>query len=215
MNLLRGKTAADYVNTGEWAKKAIKRGEAATARSTSPRAPRSRAFTYVPPRERGSSTRRRSLCALHCANETIGGVEFHWMPDIGDVPLVADMSSHILSRPLDVSRFGADLRRRAEEHRPGRPDDRDRARRPARPRATGHAVDVRLRRRRRRRLDAQHAAHLRDLHRRAGVPVAASDRAASPPMEQRNIAKAALLYDYLDEFALLHQPGRKRRTARG
>ena len=39
-------------------------------------------------------------------NETIGGVEFHWMPETGDVPLVADMSSNILSRPIDVSKFG-------------------------------------------------------------------------------------------------------------
>ena len=41
-----------------------------------------------------------------CANETIGGVEYHWTPDTGDVPLVADMSSNILSRPIDVARYG-------------------------------------------------------------------------------------------------------------
>ena len=41
-----------------------------------------------------------------CSNETIGGVEYHWTPDTGGVPLVADMSSHILSRPLDVAKFG-------------------------------------------------------------------------------------------------------------
>jgi phosphoserine aminotransferase len=41
-----------------------------------------------------------------CSNETIGGVEFHWTPDTGEVPLVADMSSHILSKPVDVSKFG-------------------------------------------------------------------------------------------------------------
>ena len=41
-----------------------------------------------------------------CSNETIGGVEYHWTPDIGDVPLVADMSSNILSRPVDVSKYG-------------------------------------------------------------------------------------------------------------
>ena len=44
---------------------------------------------------------------LHiCTNETIGGVEYHWTPDTGDVPLVADMSSHILSRPVDVAKYG-------------------------------------------------------------------------------------------------------------
>ena len=41
-----------------------------------------------------------------CANETIGGVEYHWTPDTGNVPLVADMSSHIMSRPIDVGRYG-------------------------------------------------------------------------------------------------------------
>ncbi len=42
----------------------------------------------------------------YTGNETIGGVEFHWIPDTGAVPLVCDMSSSLLSRPLDVSRFG-------------------------------------------------------------------------------------------------------------
>src|SRR5690606_4657982 len=42
----------------------------------------------------------------YCANETIGGVEFGWVPDPGDVPLVADVSSNFLSRPLDVPKFG-------------------------------------------------------------------------------------------------------------
>ena len=41
-----------------------------------------------------------------CSNETIGGVEYHWVPDTGAVPLVADMSSNILSRPIDVSKYG-------------------------------------------------------------------------------------------------------------
>jgi phosphoserine aminotransferase len=41
-----------------------------------------------------------------CTNETIGGVEYQWTPDVGDVPLVADMSSHILSRPMDVAKYG-------------------------------------------------------------------------------------------------------------
>ena len=41
-----------------------------------------------------------------CANETIGGIEYHFTPDVGDVPLIADVSSNILSRPLDVSKFG-------------------------------------------------------------------------------------------------------------
>ena len=41
-----------------------------------------------------------------CTNETIGGIEYHWVPEVGAVPLVADMSSHLLSRPVDVSSYG-------------------------------------------------------------------------------------------------------------
>ena len=41
-----------------------------------------------------------------CSNETIGGVEYHWTPDTGDVPLVADMSSQHHVAPVDVSRYG-------------------------------------------------------------------------------------------------------------
>ena len=104
MNLLRGKSAADYVNTGEWSKKSIKEAKkycrvivAASAEDQN--------FTYVP----AQSAWRLSPDAAYvhiCTNETIGGVEYHWTPDTGNVPLVADMSSHILSRPVDVARYG-------------------------------------------------------------------------------------------------------------
>ena len=104
MNLLRGAKQADYVNTGEWSKKAMaearKYCEVRVAASSE-----DRKFTYVPKQ----STWRCSADAAYvhiCSNETIGGVEFHWTPDTGAVPLVADMSSHILSRPLDVAKYG-------------------------------------------------------------------------------------------------------------
>jgi phosphoserine aminotransferase len=104
MNLLRGGRKADYVNTGEWSKKAIAEAkkfcEVNVAASSA-----DRNFTYVP----GPEAWRLSPDAAYvhvCTNETIGGVEFHWTPDTGGIPLVADMSSHILSRPLDVSKFG-------------------------------------------------------------------------------------------------------------
>ena len=104
MNLLRGRKVIDFVNTGEWSKKAIaEAGKFAQANVVASSA--DRGFTYVPKQ----STWKRSPDAayLHvCTNETIGGVEFHWTPDTGGTPLVADMSSHILSRPLDVSKFG-------------------------------------------------------------------------------------------------------------
>ena len=67
-----------------------------------------------------------------CSNETIGGVEFHWIPDTGDVPLVADMSSHILSRPLDVSKFGLIYAGAQKNIGPAGPHHRDRARGPDR-----------------------------------------------------------------------------------
>ena len=136
----------------------------------------------VAPRTGTSPTSRRATtwkldpnaAYVHiCTNETIGGVEYHWTPDTGDVPLVADMSSHILSRPVDVAKYGVIYGGAQKNIGPAGLTHRDRARRPARPRAADHAVGVRLEGAGRQRLDAQHAADLRDLHRRPGVRVAA------------------------------------------
>jgi len=104
MNLMGSARRADYVNTGEWAKKAI--GEAKKFGTVNVAATaEDRNFTYVPPR--GSWRLDPGAAYVHLTtNETIGGVEFHQVPDTGAVPIVADMSSHILSRPVDVSRFG-------------------------------------------------------------------------------------------------------------
>ena len=104
MNLLRGKTQADYINTGAWSKKAIGEAKrycevnvAATSEDSK--------FTDIPDPSRW--TLNPDAAYVHYTpNETIGGVEFHSIPDVGDVPLVADMSSTILSRPIDVSKFG-------------------------------------------------------------------------------------------------------------
>jgi len=104
MNLLGGKTGADYVNTGEWSKKSIKEAKKYCTVNVAASA-EDRNFTYVP----AQSTWNLSPDAAYvhvCTNETIGGVEYQWTPDTGDVPLVADMSSHILSRPVDVSKYG-------------------------------------------------------------------------------------------------------------
>jgi phosphoserine aminotransferase len=101
MNLLRGKGKADYVNTGEWSKKAIKEAKqhcdvhiAASSEDKN--------FTYAP---KTFSTRKDAAYVHYCSNETIGGVEYFDVPK-ADIPLVADASSHFLSRPVDVSRFG-------------------------------------------------------------------------------------------------------------
>jgi phosphoserine aminotransferase len=62
-------------------------------------------FSYVPRRDRWKLSDNAAYVHV-CTNETIGGVEYHWIPDVGATPLVADMSSHILSRPIDVSKYG-------------------------------------------------------------------------------------------------------------
>ncbi len=104
MNLLRGKRKADYVNTGAWSKKAI--GEAKRYCEVNVAASgEAGKFTDIPPLEQWKLDPQAAY--LHYTpNETIGGVEFHWLPQTGEVPLVGDFSSTILSRPLDVSRFG-------------------------------------------------------------------------------------------------------------
>jgi phosphoserine aminotransferase len=104
MNLLGQKKVIDFVNTGEWSKKSIKEARK-YAQVNVAASSEDRSFTYVPARE----TWRLSADAAYvhvCSNETIGGVEYHFTPDTGAVPLVADMSSQILSRPVDVSKYG-------------------------------------------------------------------------------------------------------------
>jgi phosphoserine aminotransferase len=104
MNLLRGKTVADYVYTGEWSKKAIQEAKryckvniAASSEDAN--------FSYVPKRETWRLSDDPAYVHI-CSNETIGGIEYHWIPEIGNIPLVADMSSHFLSRPVDIARYG-------------------------------------------------------------------------------------------------------------
>ncbi|MEO5862110.1 MAG: 3-phosphoserine/phosphohydroxythreonine transaminase [Burkholderiales bacterium] len=104
MNLLRGKTTADYVNTGEWAKKAIKEAKL-QCKVNIAASSEDKNFSYVPPQSVWQLSKDAAYVHV-CTNETIGGVEFNWIPDTGDVPLVADMSSHLLSRPIDVGRYG-------------------------------------------------------------------------------------------------------------
>jgi phosphoserine aminotransferase len=102
MNLLRGKKSADYLNTGEWSKKAISEARkycevnvVATSADKN--------FSYAP--AQGAWKLNPDAAYVHyTSNETIGGVEMFWTPNVGAVPLVADMSSHILSRPVDVAK---------------------------------------------------------------------------------------------------------------
>jgi len=104
MNLLRGRTSADYINTGEWSKKSIKEAKKYCKVNVAASS-EANGFTSVPARDTWKLDPEAAYVHI-CANETIGGVEYHWTPDTGQVPLVADMSSNILSRPVDVSRYG-------------------------------------------------------------------------------------------------------------
>ncbi len=104
LNLMRGPGKADYVLTGSWSKKAVAEGKrfgAVRLAASSEEA----GFTRIPPQNEWQLDPDAAY-VHYTPNETIQGVEFHWIPDTGEVPLVADMSSTILSRPIDVSRFG-------------------------------------------------------------------------------------------------------------
>jgi phosphoserine aminotransferase len=104
LNLMGDRKSADYVNTGQWSKKAI--GEARRLGNVNVAASsEASGFTTIPPFDQWKCDPDAAY-VHYTANETIGGVEFHWIPQTGDVPLVSDMSSTLLSRPLDVSRFG-------------------------------------------------------------------------------------------------------------
>lgn len=101
MNLLKN-GEADYVNTGSWAKKAIKEaklfGKVNIAASSE-----DKGFNYIPESFNFSSA---SEYVHVTSNETIGGIQYNKFPETGNVPLISDMSSDIMSRELDISRFG-------------------------------------------------------------------------------------------------------------
>ncbi len=104
MNLLRGKKSADYLNTGEWSKKAIKEAKKYGAVNVVASS-EDKNFSYAPTQDQWKLDQDAAY-VHYTPNETIGGVEIFWTPETGNVPLVADMSSNILSRPMEVSKFG-------------------------------------------------------------------------------------------------------------
>ena len=104
LNLLPEEGVADYVETGIWSKKAIEEarrfGNVNVAASAKP-------YDYFAIPGQNDWQLSKNAAYLHyCSNETIGGLQFDWVPQSGDVPLVVDMSSDILSRPIDVAQFG-------------------------------------------------------------------------------------------------------------
>ena len=103
LNLLNG-GEADYVVTGAWSKRSVE-DASAYGKINIVASSEADKFSHVP--DFASWKLNRQAAYLHiCTNETINGVEFDGIPDAGEVPIVADMSSHILSRPVDVSQYG-------------------------------------------------------------------------------------------------------------
>jgi phosphoserine aminotransferase len=104
MNMLRGHASADYIDTGAWSIRSIeearKYGRVNVAASAA-----DSGYTTIPKRETWQLDTDAAYVHI-CSNETIGGVEYPAPPDTGAVPLVADMSSSILSRPVEVSKYG-------------------------------------------------------------------------------------------------------------
>jgi len=104
LNFMNGSGKADYVITGQWAKKAAaeaaRYGEVNIVASSA-----DKTFSYIPKLDKSTFTPDADYFYI-CMNNTIYGTVYHELPDTGDVPLIADISSCILSEPIDVSKFG-------------------------------------------------------------------------------------------------------------
>jgi phosphoserine aminotransferase len=163
-------------------------------------------FTYVP--DRATWKLDPDAAYVHvCTNETIGGVEFHWVPDTGTVPLVADMSSHILSRPLDVTKYGLIYAGAQKNMGPAgltlvivREDLLDRA-----PKSIASMLHYQAQVEAQSMLNtpATYAIYIAGLvfkwlQRRGGLAA----------VERENVAKAGLLYEYLGDSTLFRSPVR-------
>ena len=103
LNFMNGSGKADYIITGQWAKKAFaeakKYGEARAVASSA-----DKTFTYIPKTKREDFDPEADYVYI-CMNNTIYGTVYHEIPDVGDIPLIADVSSCFLSEPLDVTKF--------------------------------------------------------------------------------------------------------------
>ncbi len=103
INLLRGGGRADYLNTGSWSKKAIAEAKRFCAVHVAA-STEAEKFTRAP-KAQELDLSADAAYVHYTPNETIHGVEFPYVPDTGEVPLVADMSSTLLSRPIDVEKY--------------------------------------------------------------------------------------------------------------
>jgi phosphoserine aminotransferase len=211
MNLLQGRTVADYVHTGEWSKKSLTEAKKYCTVNVAASA-EDQNFTYVPSRESWKLSADAAYVHV-CTNETIGGVEYHWTPDTGDVPLVADMSSHLLSRVIDVSKYGVIYGGAQKNMGPAgltvvivRDDLLDRAL-PITPSAFNWKAQA----------EAESMLNTPPTY---AIYIAGLvfewllSQGGLAAVERSNIAKAALLYDYLDSSAFYRSPVRKEDRSR-
>ena len=104
LNLMNKSGKADYVVTGQWAKKAYKEG-ARYGSANVVASSEDKTFSYIPKLDKSTFTPDADYFHI-CMNNTIYGTVYHELPDTGNVPLIADISSCILSEPIDVSKFG-------------------------------------------------------------------------------------------------------------
>lgn len=104
LNLAGAGSTADYINTGAWSKKAI--AEARQYCTVNVAADESASGYHTVPAQGTFKLTPGAAYVHYTPNETIGGVEFPYVPEVSKTPLVADFSSTFLSRPIDVSRFG-------------------------------------------------------------------------------------------------------------
>jgi phosphoserine aminotransferase len=208
MNLLRGKGKADYVATGEWSKKAIKEAKAFCdvhiAASSE-----DKNFTYAPKKW---DVRKDAAYVHFCSNETIGGVEYFDVPKTEAV-VVADASSHFLSRPLDVSKFGLIYAGAQKNVGPAgitivivRDDLIGRA-----AKGTPSVLDYKLQ------ADADSMLNTPPSY---SIYIAGlvfkwlKQKGGLPAIEQLNAAKAKLLYDFFDASSFFHNPVAKEDRSR-
>jgi phosphoserine aminotransferase len=210
MNLLRGKGKADYVLTGEWSKKAVKEAknycDVAIAASSE-----DRNFTYAP---KSFAVRKDTAYLHYCSNETIGGVEYHSIPKVeNDIPLVADASSNFLSRPMDVSKFGLIYAGAQKNAGPAgltivivRDDLIGQA-----AKSTPSVMDYKLQ------ADADSMLNTPatySLYIAGLVFKWLKQQGGLASIERKNVAKATLLYDYLDSSEFFRNPVAKEDRSR-
>ncbi|HKY01935.1 MAG TPA: 3-phosphoserine/phosphohydroxythreonine transaminase [Burkholderiales bacterium] len=207
LNLMPEGGNADYVNTGEWSKKAIKEaqkfGSVNVVASSE-----DKNFSYAPSQDTWKPLNPSAAYVHYTPNETIGGVEFQWIPQTGDVPLVADMSSTVMSRPVDVSRYGVIYAGAQKNIGPAgltivivREDLIGRARK-----GITSLLDYKVH------AEAQSMSNTPPTYAWyiAGLVFKwLKAQGGLVAMEQKNIAKAKLLYDFLDASNFYGSPVRK------